>query len=210
MTSYTGGNSCPPYSRGQDSPKKPPSYSALCHSPCRAQYSSPELGNSLACNESQDLSRSRKAASSGESRKSNVDLLQLDGPQLGRGQRAAQVHVRQALPGIADAAVYLNGGLAHRPRGPRAVDLCKPAGADRLGWVQLVDRPGGVPQDAHRALDQCQTFGEQVCDGLVRADRLAILLTDFRVITRQRVRTAGRADQVRRRGSRSEEHTSEL
>src|SRR5271154_5398493 len=148
MTSYTGGNSCPPYSRGQDSPKKPPSYSARCHSPCRAQYSSPELGNSLACTESQDPSRSRKAASSGESRKSNVDLLQLDGPQLRRGQRAAQVHVRQALPGIADAAVYLNGGLAPRPRGPRAVDLCEPASADSLGWVPLVDRPGGVPQRA--------------------------------------------------------------
>src|SRR6201996_9813415 len=106
MTSYTGGNSCPPYSRGQDSPKKPPWYSALCHSPWRAQSSSPELGNSLACTESQVLSRSRKAASSGESRKSNADLLQLDGPQLSRRERAAQEDVRQALPRIADTAVH--------------------------------------------------------------------------------------------------------
>src|SRR3984885_13998491 len=108
MTSYTGGSSWPPYSRGQDNPKKPPSYSARCHSPCLAQYSSPELGNSLACTESHDRSRSRKAASSGESRKSNVDLLQLDGPQLSRRERAAQVDVRQAFPGVADTAVHLN------------------------------------------------------------------------------------------------------
>src|SRR6201992_1105900 len=160
MTSYTGGNSCPPYSRGQDSLKKTPSHSARGQSPWRAQYSSPELGNSLACTESQVLSRSRKAASSGESRKSNADLLQLAGPQLRRGQRATQVHMRKALPGIADAAVYLNSGLAHRPRGSRAVDLGEPAGSDRLGWVQLVDRPGGVPHDAHRALDQRQAFGD--------------------------------------------------
>ena len=100
--------------------------------------------------------------------------------------------------------MYLNGGLAHRPRGPCAVDLCEPACADRLARVQHVDRPGGVPQDAHRALDQGQTFGEQVRDRLIRADRLAVLLTDFRIITGQRVRTAGRADQVRRRGSQRE------
>src|ERR1700753_2265581 len=130
MTSYTGGISCPPYSRGQDSPKKPPSYSARCHSPCRAQYSSPELGNSLACTASHDRSRSRNAASSAESRKSNVDLLQLDGPQFGRCQRAPQVDVRQAFPGVADAAVYLDGGLAHRSRGARAVDLREPSRAD--------------------------------------------------------------------------------
>src|SRR6201996_6779458 len=105
MTSYTGASSCPPYSLGQDNPKKPPSYSARCHSPCRAQYSSPELGNSLACNTSHDRSRSRKAASSVESRKSNVDLLQLDGPQFGRCQRTPQIDVPQAFPGIADAAV---------------------------------------------------------------------------------------------------------
>src|ERR1700733_4511745 len=117
MTSYTGGSSWPPYSRGQDNPKKPPSYSARCHSPCLAQYSSPELGNSLACTESHDRSRSRKAASSGESRKSNVDLLQLDGPQLGQCQRTPQIDVRQALPGIPNAAVHLHGGLAHGPRG---------------------------------------------------------------------------------------------
>src|SRR5271156_4552096 len=123
MTAYTGGGGGPPSSRGQDNPKKPPSYSARCHSPCRAQYSSPELGNSLACTESHDRSRSLKAASSGESRKSNVDLLQLDLPQFGRCQRTSQTDVRQALPGIANAAVHLDGGLAHGSCGARAVDL---------------------------------------------------------------------------------------
>src|SRR5271154_4364907 len=158
MTSYTGGNSCPPYSRGQDSPKKPLSYSARCHSPCLAQNSSPEPGNSLACNDSHDLSLSRNAASSGESRKSNVDLLQFDGPQFGRCQRSSQVDVREALPGVADASVYLNGGLAYGSRGARAVDLRNPAGPDRLGRGQLVDRPGSVSQHTHRALDQGQAF----------------------------------------------------
>ena len=116
--------------------------------------------------------------------------------------------MRQALPGVADAAVHLNRGLAHRPRGARAVDLCEPAGPDRLGRVQLVDRPGGVPQDAHRTLDQGQAFGQQVRDGLVRADRLAVLLTDFRVVAGQRVRTARRSDQVGRRGRQRERQPS--
>src|ERR1700728_3381116 len=137
MTSYTAGISCPPYSRGENTPKKPPSYSARCHSPCRAQYSSPELGNSLACTESHDRSRPRKAASSGESRKSNVDLLQLDGPQLGRCQRTPQIDVRQALPGVANASVHLDGGLAHCARGTRAVDLCDPTRPDRLGRSEV-------------------------------------------------------------------------
>src|SRR6202007_1894980 len=56
-----------------------------------------------------------KAALSVESRKSNVDLLQLDGPQFGRCQRAPQIDMRKAFPGIADAAVHLDRGLAHRP-----------------------------------------------------------------------------------------------
>src|SRR6202000_1191352 len=102
---------------------------------------------------------SRKAASSGESRKSNGDLLQLDGPQLRRVERAAQVDVRKTLPGVADTAVYLNGGLAYGSRGPRAVDLGEPGGPDGFGRVQLVYRPGGVSRDAHRALDQGQAFG---------------------------------------------------
>src|SRR5579884_2592516 len=123
MTSYTGGSSWPPYSLGQDNPKKPAWYKARCHSPCRAQYSSPELGNSLACTDSHERSRSRNAASSGESRKSNVDLLQLHGPQLGGRQCSAQKDMRQAVPGVTDAAMHLHSGLTHGPRSVGAVDF---------------------------------------------------------------------------------------
>ncbi len=66
---------------------------------------------------------SRNAASSGESRKSKIDLLQADREQLGRRQCTPQVHVSQAFPGVSDPAVHLDGGLAHRPRGSRAVHL---------------------------------------------------------------------------------------
>ena len=112
--------------------------------------------------------------------------------------------MRQALPGVADTAVYLDRGLAYGPRGARAVDLREASGADRLGRVQLVDRPGSVPQDADRAFDQSQAFGQQVRDGLVGADRLAILLTDFRVLAGQAVRSACRTDQVGRCGRQRE------
>jgi hypothetical protein len=108
--------------------------------------------------------------------------------------------MRKAFPGIADAAVHLDGGLAHRSRGARAVDLRHSGGADRLGRRQLVNRPGGMSQHTDRTLDQRQAFREQVRDGLIRADRIAVLLADFRVLASQVVCTSGGSDQVRRRG----------
>src|SRR6478752_9836309 len=112
MTSNTGGRSCPPYALGHDVPKKPASYNATCHSPALAQYSSPEVGNLPFCSVNQPRSLSRNAASSGESRKSNDQLLQLHGPQFGGRQHSAQVHMGKALPRVADAAVHLNRRLA--------------------------------------------------------------------------------------------------
>src|SRR5271166_2788405 len=107
----------------------------------RTQYSSPEPEYSLAGRESHDRSRSRKAASAGESRKSKIDLLQRHGPQLGRCQRAAQVDVYQTLPGIADAAVHLHGGLADGSGGTRAVDLRDLGGPNGFGRREFVDPP---------------------------------------------------------------------
>jgi hypothetical protein len=107
--------------------------------------------------------------------------------------------VDEALPGVADAAVYLHGGLADVPGGARAVHLGDLGGADRLGGEQLVDAPGRVAQDAYRALDQGEALGQRMGHGLVRPDRLPVLRADLRVVPRQRVRTASRPHQVRRR-----------
>src|SRR5579875_2977882 len=109
----------------------------------RTQYSSPEPENSLACAASHVRSRSRNAASSGESRKSKIDLLQRDRPQLGRCEGAAQVDVRHAFPGVADAAVHLDGRLADGAGGARAVDLCDLGGPNGFGGGKLVDGPRG-------------------------------------------------------------------
>src|SRR5678815_5761457 len=72
MTSNTAGRSRPPKRDGQESPKKPASYSAVCHSAWRSQYSSSvdETGNPGLCSAIHARSRDRNAASSGESRKS--------------------------------------------------------------------------------------------------------------------------------------------
>ena len=105
----------------------------------------------------------------------------------------------EALPGVADAAVHLHGGLADVPGGARAVHLGDLGGADRLGGAQLVDGPGRVAQDAHRALDQGEALGQRVGHGLVGPDRLPVLRADLRVVAGERVRAASRPHQVRAR-----------
>src|SRR5689334_1682750 len=196
MTSYTGGRSCPPYSLGHDVPKKPCSYSAWCQAPWAAQYSSPDVGNLPFCSVSQPRNRSRKAASSGESRKSNGQLLQLDGPRLRGGQHAPQIDVGEAFPGVADTAVNLNRGLTDGQCRTRTVDLGNPRRFDGLGGGKFVDRPRGMAQDTDRPLDQRQAFGEQVADSLIRADRRTVLLANLGVLTGQCVGPAGGTHQV--------------
>src|SRR4029077_16558655 len=136
MTSYPAGSACPPTSTGQLMPKKPPSYRAWCHAACPAQYSSDvdDAGGGGVLSLSPPRSRSRNAASGGESPKSmsRSDPVPVEHPRQVRphapeevagDQRAAQVHVGQAVPGVPDAAVHLDGGLAHGPPGPGAVRL---------------------------------------------------------------------------------------
>src|SRR5207253_374474 len=81
-----------------------------------------------------------KAASWCESRKSTIDLLQADRKQFGRRQCAAQIYMGHTFPGVADPAVHLNGGLAHRARSPRAVDLRDLGGEYRRARLKFVDR----------------------------------------------------------------------
>src|ERR1044071_9945653 len=113
---------------GHESPKKPPSYSAWCQAAWPSQYSSDvdDVGRPGSLSRSHARRRARKAASSGEPPKStstsSAALVGEDaveaGPhaaeQLGRDEGAPQVHVRQALPRVADAAVHLDGRLADR------------------------------------------------------------------------------------------------
>src|SRR5215831_4940384 len=133
MTSKTEGRSCPPKRDGQDRPKKPASYSAVCHSACRAQYSSSvdETGRPGLCSAIQARSRDRNSASAGESRKSvghpQPDLLELAQllavvPEPLRGEQCpAEMDVDHAVPRVSDPAVHLHRGLADGARGARAV-----------------------------------------------------------------------------------------
>ena len=90
---------------------------------------------------------------------------------VAREQRPAQVDVGQALPRVADAAVHLDGGLAHRAGGPGAVGLGHRGGGQRLGRRERVDRPRRVERDAARALHGDERVGQQVLHRLERADR---------------------------------------
>ena len=113
-----------------------------------------------------------------------------------RQQRPAQVHVREALPGVADAAVHLDRGLAHRAGGAGAVGLGDGARRERVGRVEGVDRPGRVTRDARRTLGRDQRVGQQVLHRLERADRHAVLTSLGRVLRRQRDRAAHDADEI--------------
>jgi hypothetical protein len=102
--------------------------------------------------------------------------------------------VGQALPGVADSAVDLDGGLADRQGGVSGIGLGDPRGVQRRSGTALVHRPGGIPEDRHRPLDQRQAFGEQVRDSLVRPDGMAVLGADLGVVQREGVRATRRAD----------------
>ena len=106
----------------------------------------------------------------------------------------------QALPGVADAAVHLDGGLTDGAGRLGAVHLGDPGRLQRLGRPQLVDGPGGVAQDRLRPLDERQALGQQVRDRLVGPDGVAVLLADLGVLDCQGVRAASRADQLGGRG----------
>src|SRR5262249_565678 len=156
MTSKTAGRSWPPKREGQERPKKPASYSAVCHSACRAQYSSSveETGRPGLCTAIHPRSRDRNFASAGESRKS-VGRLQTDPLELAqllavvpeplRGKQCpAQIDMDDAVPGVADPAVHLHRGLADRACGARAVRFSHaPCGAGLVGR-ELIDGPRGI------------------------------------------------------------------
>src|SRR5262245_14411274 len=135
MTSNTAGRSWPPKREGQERPNKPASYRAVCHSACRAQYSSSveETGRPGLCSVIQARSRDRNSASAGESRKSVghpqtdplelAELLTVVPEPPGGEQGAAEIDVHDAVPRVPDPAVYLHRGLADGAGGARAVDL---------------------------------------------------------------------------------------
>ena len=70
--------------------------------------------------------------------------------------------MRHAFPGVADAAVHLNGRLAHRAGGPGAVGLGGGRRGERAGTRQCVDRPGGVEGDAAGTLQGDEGVSQQV------------------------------------------------
>src|SRR4051794_28699878 len=149
ITSYTGGSSWPPMRFGHVNAKNPPSYSEQCHSPCLAQYSSSvdDAGNPGLLSTNHARKRARNSASSGESSKSTdhsrsraestlreiAQVMALVSQQRARQQRPLQVHVHEALPGVADPAVHLDGGLAHRAGSTRGVGLRHRPRIERVG-----------------------------------------------------------------------------
>ena len=88
---------------------------------------------------------------------------------------AAEVHVCHALPRVADAAVDLDRGLAHRAGAAGGVRLGDRGGSAGVGRREGVDGPGGVEQRAQGTLGERPGLGQQVLHGLERADRHAVL-----------------------------------
>ena len=145
------------------------------------------------------LRRASHESPSATPSRSRCELAQLHvvvAEPLRREQRAPQVHVRDALPRVADAAVHLHRRLAHRARGAGAVRLGDPAGGARLGGREVVDRPRRVQRDAERTFHQAARFGEQVLHGLERADRNAVLPALGRVRDGHVEHAAHHADEV--------------
>ena len=105
----------------------------------------------------------------------------------------------QALPGVADPAVHLDRGLADGAGRGLAVDLGDLREPQRLRRGLLVHRPGGVAKDGDRPLDERESLGEQVRDGLVAADHRPVLAPDPRVRAGERLRAARRAELLGRR-----------
>ena len=104
-----------------------------------------------------------------------AQLLTVVAEPLRREQRAAQVHVDDALPRVPDPAVHLHGGLADGAGGTCAVRLGHTPGGNRVVRLEIVDRPGCMESDAERTLHQAVRLGEQVLHGLERTDGHAVL-----------------------------------
>src|SRR5262245_50574340 len=208
MTSKTAGRSWPPKREGQERPKKPASYSAVCHSACRAQYSSSveETGRPGLCSVIQTRSRDRNSASAGESRKS-VGHPQTDPPELaqlltvvpeplGGEQRAAEIDVDDAVPRVSDPAVHLHRGLAHGACGARAVGLGHPPRGAGLVGRELIHGPRGIQRGAERPLDQAASLREEMLHGLEGPDGDTVLLSLLRVGDRDVEHAAHEPDQI--------------
>src|SRR5262249_27506046 len=174
-------------------PKKPASYSAVCHSACRAQYSSSveETGRPGLCAAIQARSRDRNSASAGESRKSVghpqtaplelAQLLAVVPEPLGGEQCPAEIDVYDAVPRVSDAAVHLHGGFADGTCGARTVGLGDAPRGTRLGRRELIHAPRGIQGRDEGALDQAARLGEEMLDCLERPDGDAVLLSLLRV-----------------------------
>src|SRR5262249_4357301 len=163
-TSNTAGRSWPPKREGQERPKKPAPYSAVCHSACRAQYSSSveETGRPGLCSAIQARSRDRNSASAGESRKS-IGHPQTDPPDLAYvvdvvhdptagEQPPAEIDVYDAAPRVSEPAMHLHRGLADGACGARAVGLGHAARRAGLVRCKLIHGPRGIQRGAERSL----------------------------------------------------------
>ena len=81
-----------------------------------------------------------------------------------------------ALPRVADAAVHLDRGLAHRARGAGAVRLGdRGPAAHASSGGRLSTAHDACSATLERALHQAARLGEQVLHGLERTDRHAVL-----------------------------------
>src|SRR5262245_17205999 len=193
ITSKTAGRSWRPKRKGQERPKKPASYNAVCHSACRAQYSSSveETGRPGLCSAIQARSRDRNSASAGESRKSVrhpqthplelAQLLAVVPEPLGGEQRPAEIDVHDAVPRVSHPAVHLHRGLADGACGARAVGFGHAPRGAGLVRRELIHGPGGIERGAERPLDQAASLGEQMLHGLEGPDGDAVLLPLLRV-----------------------------
>ena len=104
--------------------------------------------------------------------------------------------MHEALPGVADPAVHLDGGLTHGSGGAGAVRLRDRAGFQPLTRWQRVDRPGRVLRQADRTFHEDARLGEQVLHRLERADGDAVLVPLLRVLAGRVEHTFHGADEV--------------
>ena len=103
--------------------------------------------------------------------------------------------VRQHLPGEAHAAVHLDRGARVLERGLAGEQLRGGAGADRVADLRVVEHGGRRVGGAAGEGGPDVHVGEQVLDGLERADRDAELLALERVAARRLERGIGHAEQ---------------
>src|SRR5262245_34073301 len=208
ITSKTAGRSWPPKREGQERQKNPASYSVVCHSACRAQYSSSveETGSPGLCSAIQARSRDRNSASAGESRKSvghpqtdPLELAQLLAvvPEPPRGEQCpAEIDVYDAVPRVSDPAVHLHRGLTDGACGARAVGLGHASRGPGLVGRELIHGPRGIQRGAERSFDQAASIGEEMLYGLEGADGDAVLLPLLRVDDRDVEHAAHEPNQI--------------